>query len=148
MLNIFFEIFFSFTCSIGFGIVFRIRPRELPYAGLAGVVVRVALIVSQMFTANRLIYTLIGALTGTFYAEWLGYIKKTSITKFMYPAMVPMIPGDLLYNSIVCLISLDASDLADYGLDLTKALFGIALGGMLAPMILHSKAYMKQVLNK
>ena len=128
--------------------MFRIPPRELPLAGLAGVIVRIALFFSQMLTANQLIFKLVGALTGTLYAEILGTAKKTSIAKFMYPAMVPMIPGDLLYQSIMSLIHLDTVNLAVYSLDLVKALFGIALGTMLMPMILHSKSYFKRALKK
>lgn len=141
------EIFFSFICSIGFGIVFQIRPRELPIAGLAGVVVRITLILCQMFTANRLVYTFIGALIGTFYAELVGSVRKTSIAKFMYPAMVPMIPDDLLYKVIVCIIHLDRANLMTYGVDLASSLAGIALGCMLAPMLLHSKSYFASVVK-
>lgn len=143
MRELFFEIFFSFTCSVGFGIVFKIKPKELPLAGLAGAVVRIVLIVSKLFTANRLIYTFLGALAGTFYAEFLGAAKKTSIVKFMYPAMIPMIPGDLLYNVIVCIINVDGVDLVTYGADMIASLAGIALGCMIAPMLLHAKLLTK-----
>lgn len=147
MEKIIFEIFFSFTCSVGFGIVFQIRPKELPLAGLAGVVVRIVLLVSQLFTASRFVYTLLGALIGTFYAEFLGTAKNTSIAKFMYPAMVPMIPGDILYNVIVCLINLDTVNLTGYLVQLVSALAGIVLGCMLAPMLLHTQRYWKGVLK-
>lgn len=141
------EILFSFTCSIGFGIVFGIKPKELGYAGIAGVVARIAIMLCQLVTANRLIYTLAGALSGALYAELLGRHKKTVVTKFLYPAMVPMIPGDLLYNTIVCIVNLDGTDFLIYGTNLVQALLGIALGSMLAPMFLHSKRYMREVLS-
>jgi uncharacterized membrane protein YjjB (DUF3815 family) len=142
------EIFFSFTCSIGFGIVFKIKPKELPYAGLAGVIVRIALILAQLVTGNRLVYTFIGALVGTFYAEFLGTAKKTSIAKFMYPAMVPMIPGDLLYNVIVGIVTLDGTATLENGVSLMSSLVGIALGCIVAPMLLHSRAYVRSAVGR
>ena len=146
MLSVFLEILFSFSCSVGFGIVFGIKPKELGYAGLAGVAARIAIMLCRLVTGNRLIYTLAGALFGALYAELLGRYKKTVVTKFLYPAMVPMIPGDLLYNTIVCIVSMDGSGILTYGKDLVQALLGIALGAMIAPMLLHSKRYMRNVL--
>lgn len=140
------EIVFSFTCSVGFGIVFGIKPKELGYAGLAGMVVRIVIMLSQLVTGNRLIYTLAGALFGALYAELLGRYKKTVVTKFLYPAMVPMIPGDLLYNTIVCIVNMDGTNLLAYGTNLVQALLGIALGTMIAPMLIHSKRYMRNAL--
>lgn len=140
------EIVFSFTCSVGFGIVFGIKPKELGYAGLAGMVVRIVIMLSQLVTGNRLIYTLAGALFGALYAELLGRYKKTVVTKFLYPAMVPMIPGDLLYNTIVCIVNMDGTNLLAYGTNLVQTLLGIALGTMIAPMLIHSKRYMRNAL--
>lgn len=140
------EIVFSFTCSVGFGIGFGIKPKELGYAGLAGMVVRIVIMLSQLVTGNRLIYTLAGALFGALYAELLGRYKKTVVTKFLYPAMVPMIPGDLLYNTIVCIVNMDGTNLLAYGTNLVQALLGIALGTMIAPMLIHSKRYMRNAL--
>lgn len=139
MMDALLEIILSFTCSVGFGIVFKIKPKELPLAGLAGVIVRIVLIIAKLFTSRRLLYTFLGALSGTFFAEFLGLRRNTSIAKFMYPAMVPMIPGDLLYNVIVCMINLDGINLLKYGTDLVASLVGIALGCMIAPMIVHSR---------
>lgn len=61
--------------------------------------------------------------------------------------MVPMIPGDLLYNTIVCIVNADGQNFLIYGTELVQALLGIALGGMLAPMLLHSKRYIRNVLG-
>ncbi len=147
MRGMFFVILFSFTCSVGFGIVFGIRPKELGYAGLAGVVARITIILCQTVTDNRLLYTLAGALLGALYAELLGRSKKTVVTKFLYPAMVPMIPGDLLYHTIVCIVNADGANFLLYGTQLVQALLGIALGSMLAPMFLHSKRYIRNLLG-
>lgn len=145
--EVFFVILFSFTYSVGFGIVFGIRPKELGYAGLAGVAARIAIMLCQTMTDNRLLYTLAGALLGALYAELLGRSKKTVVTKFLYPAMVPMIPGDLLYNTIVCIVNADGVNFLLYGTELVQALLGIALGSMLAPMFLHSKRYIRNLLG-
>ncbi len=146
MLEIFCTLLFSFTCSAGFGVVFGIRPKELGYAGLVGLITRVALILCQLVSANRLVYTLVGALVGALFAELLARYKNTVITKYLYPAMVPIIPGDLFYNTIMAIVTLNGAEVIEYGGDLVLALLGIALGTMIAPMILHSKNYMYRAL--
>ena len=79
-----------------------------------------------------------GAAAGTFFAWAAGKLGRTYTTRFLYPAMVPMIPGDLLYYVIVSLMHLDSANLLLYGTDLAGALMGIAVGTTLASMLLHS----------
>lgn len=129
---------FSFTCAMGFGICFGIRKEELYLAGLAGIVTRIVLIICESFMLNRLVYTLIAALIGTIYAEIAGMKKRVSIAKFLYPALVLLIPGDVLYELILSLITLDEPGTMQHLVTLMQALFGIALGSMIGPMFFHN----------
>lgn len=139
-------IFFSFTASVAFGVVFGIRPKALFHAGLGGVLTRAALLISLQFMTNRLFYTMTAALVGAFYSELIAHRKNTPLAKYLYPALVPIIPGDLLYNTVVCFVKADA-DFFTYGKQLLPALLGIALGSMLAPMLAHSPKYFKRVIR-
>jgi uncharacterized membrane protein YjjB (DUF3815 family) len=136
-------VLFSFTCSTCFGVTFHIRPQALFFAGLAGAITRTALLLSQSCISNRFVYTLLAAMVGALYAELIAGLKQTPITKFLYPAFVPIIPGDLLYNTVVSLMTGAYVDCAVYVIELAQALMGLALGGMLVPMVVHSKRYWK-----
>ncbi len=129
---------FSFTCTIGFGICFGIRKEELVWAGLAGVVTRIVLIICESLLFNRLFYTMVAALVGTLYAELVGMHKKVSIAKFLYPALVLLIPGDVLYEMIMAMIQLDQPAMMHHLVILAQALLGIALGSMIGPMLFRS----------
>ena len=146
-MNIVKELIFAFTCCLGFGIVFGVKPKELYLAGLGGVIVQATLIICKMFTPNRLIYTIIGAIIACFYSEFLGHVQKTTITKFLYPSLVLMIPGDVLFNVIDSMLNLHGADFISYTVELIGGLAGIALGCMIAPMITHSKRYVKSIIS-
>ena len=133
-MHIILEFLFSFTCTVGFGIVFGIRRNELYIAGIAGLLTRAVLIVCESMELNRLAYTLIAALIGTVFAEIVGRRRKESIAKYMYPALVMLIPGDVLYNLIVAMVTVDQAAVSANTLLLGEALFGIAVGCMIGPV--------------
>ena len=138
MIHIFLELLLAFTCSIGFGIVFGIRPKHLPMAGLAGFLVKVVVMLTQLFTANRFIYTLLGASMAALFSEIVGRDCDTTHSKYLYPALVPLIPGDLLYQVLLNLLRLNESAAKSTSLELMGGLFGIALGCMIVPSLIQA----------
>lgn len=136
----------SFFCSVGFGIVFRIRPKELWMAGLGGSLTRTVLLCAMACTDNRLLYTFLASLAGTTYAHLLARRLHIPITKFMYPALVPIIPGDMLYYTAVCMVSV-SEELRMYAGNLVLSMLGLALGTMLMPVLLNSKEYLRRMVT-
>lgn len=139
-------LFFSFTASAAFGVGFGIRPGALPYAGLGGVLTRAVLLLALQWSDDRLLYTLAAALAGAFYSELVARAKDDPMAKYLYPAMVPVIPGDLLYHTVVCFVQGDRGFFS-YGAELLLALLGLALGSMLAPMLAHCPRYCRRVVQ-
>ena len=129
----------AFVCAVGFGIVFGIRAKELWLAGMAGFVTRIVIILCEAAAMGRFTYTFITALVGTLYAELVGRARKSSIAKFMDPAMVLLIPGDILYKMIVSMMKLDSAGITANFVTLMKSLLGIALGCMLGAMVFNVK---------
>lgn len=123
---------------------FGIRLKEIPIAGAVGAVTRLVLLTAQACTENRLIYTLIAALAAAFSAQMLSKIRGVTTTKFLYPAIVPVIPGDLMYNLVVALVT-SATDCGAYASQLVQALLGLTLGAIIMPVFFHSKRYIKEL---
>lgn len=124
----------AFTCAVGFGIVFGIKPRELWLAGICGMVSRVVLILCESANLGRFSYTFLAALAGTLFAELIGHLRDGSVAKYMYPGLVLLIPGDVLYKLILALLTLDRAGVSAEAVTLAHALLGIALGCTLAAM--------------
>lgn len=94
-------VFISLTASLGFGIVFGISPKDLPYAALGGTIIRIVYLLIMQVTPYRIAYILVAAFCAALYAEILAYVKKMPSTVFLYPSIVPLIPGDLIYYGML-----------------------------------------------
>lgn len=94
-------VIFSFTASVGFGIVFRIERKNLLWAGLGGALTRCVYLILLEMTDQRILYSLLAAMFAAFYAEIMAMRQKMPSTVFLYPAILPLIPGDLMYNTAV-----------------------------------------------
>ena len=63
----------SFGASLGFGIVFQLKKKDLLYAGLGGALTRIAYILLMGVLSNRVAYAAISACFAAAYAEWTAY---------------------------------------------------------------------------
>jgi len=138
MVDILLALLFSFTCACGFGICFGIRPQELYLAGLGGIVTRIVLLICEPAFPNRFVYTLIAAIVATVFAEIIGRQRNASIAKYLYPALVLLIPGDVLYELIMAIIQTDLVMINAKMVLLAEGLAGIALGCMIVPMVVRN----------
>lgn len=121
-------ILFSFTASAGFGIVFRIEKKKLLWAGLGGALTRCAYLFLLEITEQRILYTLLAAMFAALYAEIMAMHQKMPSTVFLYPAIIPLIPGDLLYNTAVNLILQDIPEMLSNARNCVLSLAGMSIG--------------------
>lgn len=124
-------ILFSFTASVGFGIVFRIEKKNLLWAGLGGTLTRCFFLVLLSLTEHRLLYSLLAAMFAALYAEILAMRQKMPSTVFLYPAIIPLIPGDLLYNTAVNFIIGNTEEMIINAQNCAMTLAGMSIGFVL-----------------
>ena len=130
-------ILISFMASASFGVVFRIPFHDLWRAGLGGVLTRIVLLVMTSFTQERLIYITAAAFVGSLYAEMMAVKRKDPSTYFVYPSIVPLIPGDLFYYSLVGLYLSDRAMFEKNGTDCLLVLVGMSIGFVLSSIFAH-----------
>lgn len=127
----------SFFASASFGIVFRIPPHDLVRAGLGGVIARIALLALQAVTPYRILYVGLAALAAELYAEFLATRRKDPATYFVYPAIIPLIPGDLFFRMIMGFLYTDWDLALTNGYNCLIALLGMSIGFVLSSAIAH-----------
>jgi len=125
----------SFLASIGFAIVFQVRGKDLLLAGLGGAITRFFYIIFMAFIPYRILYAGLAAIVAAFYAEIVATKKKTPATVFLYPSIIPLIPGDLIYYTMGGLVLSDTATFTKNGIDCLLALVGIAVGFVVASTI-------------
>jgi uncharacterized membrane protein YjjB (DUF3815 family) len=105
---------------------------------LGGVIVRIVFILFQLaFPSLRFVYTILAAFFAALYSEILAIIKKEPSTLNLYPAIVPLIPGDLFYYVALGLIWGNTDLIKTFGPDLVLALIGISVGFVICSTVVH-----------
>ncbi|MBP5574743.1 MAG: threonine/serine exporter family protein [Bacilli bacterium] len=128
----------TLMASAGFSVVFNIQLKDLPFAALGGVIVRVVHILFKLaFPAFAFAYTIFAAFFAALYSEILAIIKKEPSTLYLYPSIVPLIPGDLFYYTALGIIWGNVEILKGFGPDLVLSLIGISVGFVLCSTIVH-----------
>ena len=131
-------IFLTLMASTGFSIVFNIQLKDLPFAALGGVIVRVVHILFKLaFPAYAFVYTIFAAFFAALYSEILAITKKEPSTLYLYPSIVPLIPGDLFYYTALGIVWGNMSIFTQFGPDLALSLVGISVGFVLCSTIVH-----------
>ncbi len=122
-------VWLSFLASFGFAMTFRIKPRDLVLAGLGGALTRIVYILMMAGAPDyRIVYTSLAAFSAAIYAEILATVRKEPSTLYLYPSIVPLIPGDLFYFSALGLIWANGDMIAKYGPDCLLQLVAMSVG--------------------
>ncbi len=124
-------ILFSFTASCGFGIVFHIKKEYLLFAGLGGALTRCCYLFLIGIIDERFTYTLLAAMFSALYAEIMALELKTPSTVFLYPPIIPLLPGGLLYNTAVNFFFQDHTVMLENARDCVLTLCGMSIGFVL-----------------
>ena len=131
-------IFLTLLASTGFSVVFNIQLKDLPFAALGGVIVRVVHILFKLaFPTYAFVYTIFAAFFAALYSEILAIVKKEPSTLYLYPSIVPLIPGDLFYYTALGIVWGNMSIFTQFGPDLALSLIGISVGFVLCSTIVH-----------
>ena len=131
-------VFLTLMASTGFSVVFNIQLKDLGFAAIGGVIVRIVFILAQLaFGDYRFIYTILAAFFAALYSEILAIIRKEPSTLYLYPSVVPLIPGDLFYYTALGLVWHNSTLITKNGPDLALALIGISVGFVLCSTIVH-----------
>ena len=118
----------TFFSAVGFGVVFNIPFKDLWKAGIGGMMARIVLIAMQQVTDSRFIYIFIAALAASLYAEGLATKEEVPSTYYVYPAIIPLIPGDQFYYTIVSVYTKDLDMFLLCGFNTLVALVAMGVG--------------------
>ena len=130
-------IVFSFISSFGFGIVFRIERKNLVWAGLGGALTRCVYLLLLSATDQVFIQCLLAAMFSSLYAELMAVHHKMPAAVFLYPSILPLVPGSLLYYIAGSMIAGTMQDTLNYTGELVLSLSGICLGFVLISSFTH-----------
>ena len=79
----------------------------------------------------------VAALAAGLYAEAMATVRRDPSTYYIYPAIIPMIPGDLFYYALVGVYINDAQMVSSYSVNCLLTLLGMSIGFVLSSIVAH-----------
>ena len=130
------KIIAGFISTIGFAILFRLKPVHWLLAGIDGLIACVCYFMLLDFFDTDLLPNLIASFACAFFAEILARIAKAPSTVFLLPGIITLVPGGSLYYTMSNLLSENYVE-AGHWLLLTAEVAVAIGGGIIAASILR-----------
>ena len=134
-LDFFFKLFASVLGTVGFAILFNVRPRHLLIAGIGGLATFAVYYSCAFFGVSLFVCAFASAAFAALFSEIFARIKKAPTAIFLIPAGIPIVPGGDLYYTMRFLLEGQYNDATGYLLSACKIGIGIA-GGIVAVSVI------------
>lgn len=135
-LELMIELVTAFFGSLGYASLFNVRRKRIISAGIGGFIGWLSYIVSSSFISNEAIKYLIAAIVITVYAEKMARLKKAPATVFLISAIMPLVPGGMLYASMSYAVKEEWVRFGMKAVNTLSVALALALGMLIATSIL------------
>lgn len=121
--------------TLGFGMLFKIKPSTLPICCVGGFLTWAIVLICQKFGAGVFSANLFAAVFAIVFSSFVAIKIKLPSTILLTTCVVPLVPGGSLYYTMQSLILKDFDKFYEYGFNTLFTGFGIA-GGIIFGSIL------------
>lgn len=127
----------SFLATFGFGILFNIKGYKLILAAVGGMLGSILYTLALAQNLNEVTALFLASLAFSLYSEILARVCKTPVTTFIICALIPLVPGKGMYETMRIAIDGDAIAALQKGLDTMTYAGALALGIIFVSTIMH-----------
>ena len=113
--------------TLGFAILFRLKPSHWPFAVIDGLFACVCVFAFKEVFGGHFLPNLLAAFVASLFADVFARICKAPSTVFILPGCIALVPGEPLYYAMNNLLSEYRAVALEYFL--TTLTIGIAIGG-------------------
>ncbi len=113
--------------TLGFAILFRLKPSHWPFAALAGLFACVCYFCFTELFGGNFLPNLLAAFVVSLLSDLFARLCKTPSTVFILPGCIALVPGGTLYYAMSNLLSENRDVAVEYFL--TTLTVGIGIGG-------------------
>lgn len=122
------QIICAFIATLGFGILFNVRDRNLFYASLGGAIGWITYLIAINLNNSVMLTTFIASVVISIYAEIFSRVLKNPVTLFLICALIPLVPGSNIYYTILSVVQGDIMQSLQKGIETLSIAGLIALG--------------------
>ena len=125
--SFFVKLFTALLGTLGFAVLFKVRVRHLPFAGVCGILTWVLYYSVVFFGGSLFLAAFAASAVATTFAESCARTRRAPAPVFLVPGAIPIVPGSDLYYTMYYLLSGNFEGCTYY---LVRALLiGIGIGG-------------------
>lgn len=124
-----FQLLWAFLATLGFGVLFRVPPKDLPFAALGGALSWGSYLVLRSMTGSDSLSYFIASIMVGLYAELAAAFLRRPATVFILSAIIPLVPGAGMYKTMFEAVAGNAESSANTGFQ-TMTLAGAIAGGL------------------
>ena len=128
----------TLMATTGFSVVFNIQLGDIVFASIGGVIVRLVYILFKtILPAYPFVFPMVAAFFAALYSEILANMRKEPSTLYLYPSIIPLIPGDLFCYFAFGIVWGNSKLIEQNGPNLALSLVGISVGFVVCSSIVH-----------
>lgn len=120
--------FVSFLSAFGFGIIFNIRGKKLFYAAVGGGLSWFFYDLGLKLNLTDISSLFLSSICFSIYCEIFARILKTPVTTLVVCALIPLVPGAGMYNTMYAAVTGNAQLALETGLVTIASAGTLALG--------------------
>lgn len=132
----------AFAGTVGFAILFYVKPSRLPLVTLGGLVSCGVYLIFTRFIEGEFVPNLVAAFVAAIYAQICARIMRSPVTVYTLTASVPLVPGSSLYQTMAAIVSGNYGAAGTYGMTALTVSLAIA-AGIAAGSIVGSLPFMR-----
>lgn len=125
----------AFFASLGFGILFNIKGKNLFFASLGGFLTWFTYLLTLSFSDYDLAALFFGAIAAGFYSEVFARVLKTPVTTFSICSIISLVPGGGMYYTMLESLEGNMNKFLTTGINTLASAGAIAAGILLASSI-------------
>jgi len=118
--------------SLGFSLVFNLRGKFVFFGALGGGLSWAAYLLFLLWTGNDFLSNMLAAMIVAIYSQVLARVIKAPVPLFLAASIIPMIPGGMLYDTMLKLVNQQWTEGLQKGVDTLLVAGAIAIGFALA----------------
>ena len=128
--------------SLGFGIIFNIKGKNLIFASLGGGVSWLSYLIFLKLGVSDIMAMFFSSIVFSIYSEIFARILKTPVTTLVICCLIPLVPGAGMYNTMYAVVTGNTSEALNTALTTIASAGNLALGIILVSTItIHIKKY-------
>lgn len=126
----FLQIIYAFIVSLGFGVLFNVRDKNLFFAALGGAVGWFFYSLTLNLSSSSVLAMLMASISISIYAEIFSRVLKNPVTLFLVCSLIPLVPGSGMYYTVFEAVQGNIFESLNYGIE-TLSLAGVIAVGII-----------------